>query len=119
MSYADGAFTFTLRNSRTDQTFTNVDSSAGARRASAEAIVESPRVPCGAVPGCKGAPTSPVQAPLLNFGTVSYTHLHEGRDQDGTGHPKALAITMTTGTTVRAAPSKVDGSHFTVTWNHA
>ena len=114
VTFADGAYTFTLQNDRTDQTFTATLADNGGTRTSAEAVVDVP-VPAGT-------------APLLNFGKVTFEHFKahadasgdenadsEGDDEDG--HSKPVAITMSGPKgDVRAQPDARHGNHFSVDW---
>ncbi len=123
-SYANGTFTFRLYNWRTHQTASGTAAST-APRTSAEAVVEAP-----------------VPAPLFNFGKVTFQHFHaravdaadetgnhEGDNQTGDNgdngdhgdgsDAKPVAITMQSGTVVRAVPGHQHEGSFTVTWKHA
>ena len=106
-SFDDGTFTFALFNWRTGETATATGTNAAATRTSAEAVEEAP---------------FGTHVPLTNFGEVSFNAFiahAENHEEDRGQKSDAQAVTMVNGATVRAQPSDLHGSTFTVTWEHA
>ena len=104
----DGVGNFTLTISDTNQgwTFTTNAKLKSAKLASAEVIAEAPSGRGGVLP-------------LANFGSVSFT----GATANGVALdslPNLDPITMVSGSTVKAQPSKtIHSGSFSVTWQHA
>ena len=104
----DGAGHFTLTLTDTTQGWTETVSKKlrSARLASAEVIAEAPSSSSGVLP-------------LANFGTVSFAGAQVNGATLTSTTPGIDPITMASGNTVKAVPSKISGGAFTVTWKHA
>jgi len=101
-----GSFTLTITDSTqgwTNQTTARLKS---AKLASAEVIAEAPSSSGGVLP-------------LANFGSVGFS----GASANGsvlTSSTKGIdAITMASGSTVKAQPSSISNGSFSVTWKHS
>jgi hypothetical protein len=104
----DGAGNFTLSISDTTRGWTETVTKKlrNAKLASAEVIAEAPSSNSGVLP-------------LANFGTVSFTGAQVNGATLTSPTPGIDPITMASGNTVKATPSKISGGAFTVTWKHA
>jgi hypothetical protein len=106
VSGASGAFTLTLTDNSRGWSFTTVQS-ASAQQSSAEWIAEAPS-------GCNGCSS----VKLAEFGDVTFSGLAVTASTSSTAFNQAQ-INMYKGKTERAATgSEVNGSSFTVMWDH-
>jgi hypothetical protein len=99
--------TFTLKISDTTQGWTHTQHKtlSSAHKHSAEVIAEAPSSGGGVLP-------------LTNFGTVKFTSALANGTSIGTHSPDR--ITMVSGSTVKAKPSKLtSGQNFSVVWHHS
>lgn len=101
-----GNFTLTLSNTTRGWTQSVAKRLKNAKLASAEVIAEAPSSSGGVLP-------------LANFGTVSFS----GATVNGaalTSSTRGIdAITMQSGSTVKAQPSSISNGSFSVTWKHS
>jgi len=111
VSYASGVFTITLTDDTTGATFTTRQSSKKAARSSVEWIMEGPTT-----------------SGLTDFGSIPFGSVANGNDtatisgkSGGLGsfsNPEEITMTSSSGL-VRAQPSALSGSAFTVAWKHS
>ena len=104
----NGSGSFTLTISDTTQGWTNTTNARlkHALLASAEAIAEAPSSSGGVLP-------------LANFGTVSFTSAKANGALLTSSTPHIDAITMQSGSTVKAQPSSISNGSFSVAWKHS
>jgi hypothetical protein len=104
----DGAGNFTLTLSDTTRGWTQSVAKRlrSANLASAEVIAEAPSSSGGVLP-------------LANFGTVSFSGAKVNGATLTSSTPGIDAITMQSGSTVKAQPSSISSGSFSVTWKHA
>jgi hypothetical protein len=101
-----GNFTLTLSNTTRGWTQSVVKKLRSAKLASAEIIAEAPSSSGGVLP-------------LANFGTVNFTGSTVNGSTLTASTPGLDAITMQSGSTVKAQPSSMSSGSFSVTWKHA
>jgi len=101
-----GNFTLTLSNTTRGWTQSVVKKLRSAQLASAEIIAEAPSSSGGVLP-------------LANFGTVSFSGATVNGSTLTSSTPGLDAITMQSGSTVKAQPSSISSGSFSVTWKHA
>jgi hypothetical protein len=101
-----GNFTLTLSNTTRGWTQSVAKRLKNAKLASAEVIAEAPSSSGGVLP-------------LANFGTVSFSGATVNGALLTSSTPGLDAITMQSGSTVKAQPSGMSNGSFTVTWKHA
>jgi hypothetical protein len=101
-----GNFTLTLSNSTRGWTQRVTKKLQSAKLASAEVIAEAPSSSGGVLP-------------LAKFGTVGFTGARVNGAALTSSTPGIDAITMKSGSTVKAQPSSISGGSFSVTWKHA
>jgi Peptidase A4 family len=102
----NGQFTLTITDSTqgwTNQTNARLKS---AKLASAEVIAEAPSSSGGVLP-------------LANFGTVNFSGASANGSLLTSSTPGIDAITMQSGSTVKAQPSGISNGSFSVTWKHS
>ena len=104
----DGKGNFTLSLSDTTRGWTQTVSKRlrSARLASAEVIAEAPSSSGGVLP-------------LANFGTASFSGAKVNGATLTSSTPGIDAITMQSGSTVKAQPSSLSSGSFSVTWRHS
>ena len=104
----DGKGNFTLSLSNTTRGWTQTVSKRlrSAKLASAEVIAEAPSSSGGVLP-------------LANFGTVGFSGAKVNGATLTSSTPGIDAITMQSGSTVKAQPSSISSGSFSVTWKHA
>ncbi len=104
----DGKGNFTLSLSNTTRGWTQTVSKRlrSAKLASAEVIAEAPSSSGGVLP-------------LANFGTVGFSGATVNGAALTSSTPGIDAITMQSGSTVKAQPSAISGGSFSVAWRHA
>ena len=101
-----GNFTLSLSNSTRGWTQTVTKRLKNAKLASAEVIAEAPSSSGGVLP-------------LANFGTVSFSGAQVNGAALTSSTPGIDAITMQSGSTVKAQPSGISNGSFSVTWKHS
>jgi Peptidase A4 family len=101
-----GNFTLTLADTTRGWTQSVVKKLRSAKLASAEIIAEAPSGSGGVLP-------------LANFGTVSFSGATVNGSTLTSSTPGIDAITMQSGSTVKAQPSSISSGSFSVTWKHA
>ena len=101
-----GNFTLTLSNTTRGWKQTVTKKLRSAQLASAEVIAEAPSSSGGVLP-------------LANFGTVGFSGATVNGATLTSGTPGIDAITMQSGSTVKAQPSSISSGSFSVTWKHA
>jgi len=100
-----GRFTLTIADSTQGWTFSTRQRLKSAALASAEVIAEAPSSRSGVLP-------------LADFGTVNFANAMANGVSLASLHPDA--ITMVSGSTVKAQPSSISSSgSFSVTWKHS
>jgi len=100
-----GNFTLSISDSTQHWNFQTTAKLHSASLASAEVIAEAPSSRSGVLP-------------LANFGTVNFS----GATANGVALgslPNLDPITMVSGSTVKAQPSKISGGSFSVAWKHS
>jgi hypothetical protein len=100
-----GNFTLSISDSTEHWNFQTTAKLHSASLASAEVIAEAPSSRSGVLP-------------LANFGTVNFS----GATANGVALgslPNLDPITMVSGSTVKAQPSKISGGSFSVAWKHS
>jgi hypothetical protein len=102
----NGNFTLTLSDTTRGWTESVVKKLRGAKLASAEVIAEAPSSSGGVLP-------------LANFGTVNFSGAQVNGATLTSSTPGVDAITMQSGSTVKASPSSISSGAFSVTWRHA
>jgi Peptidase A4 family len=104
----NGSGNFTLTISDTTKGWTNTKSARlkSAKLASAEVIAEAPSSSGGVLP-------------LANFGTVNFTASKANGALLTSNTPGIDAITMQSGSTVKAQPSSISSGAFSDTWHHS
>ena len=101
-----GSFTLTITDSTQGWTNTKTARLKSAKLASAEVIAEAPSSSGGVLP-------------LANFGTVSFTGATVNGNVLTSGTSGLDAITMQSGSTVKAQPGTISNGSFSVTWKHS
>ena len=101
-----GNFTLTLSNTTRNWTQSVAKRLKSAKLASAEVIAEAPSSSGGVLP-------------LANFGTVSFSGATVNGATLTSSTPGLDAITMQSGSTVKAQPSSISNGSFSVAWKHA
>jgi hypothetical protein len=101
-----GNFTLTLSNTTRGWTQSVAKRLKSAKLASAEVIAEAPSSSGGVLP-------------LANFGTVSFSGAKVNGATLTSSTPGLDAITMQSGSTVKAQPSGISSGSFSVTWKHS
>lgn len=101
-----GNFTLTLSNTSRGWTESVAKRLKNAKLASAEVIAEAPSSSGGVLP-------------LANFGTASFSGATVNGATLTSSTPGIDAITMQSGSTVKAQPSGISNGAFTVTWKHS
>jgi hypothetical protein len=101
-----GNFTLTLSNTTRGWTESVAKRLKSARLASAEVIAEAPSSSGGVLP-------------LANFGTASFSGSTVNGSTLTSSTPGIDAITMASGSTVKAQPSSISNGAFSVTWKHS
>ena len=101
-----GSFTLTISDSTQGWTRTTTARLKSAKLASAEVIAEAPSSSGGVLP-------------LANFGTVSFSGASANGALLTSSTPGIDAITMASGSTVKAQPSAISNGSFSVAWKHA
>jgi hypothetical protein len=102
----NGQFTLTIRDTSRNWTETTNARLKSAKLASAEVIAEAPSSSGGVLP-------------LANFGTVSFSGASANGALLQSSTPGLDAITMQSGSTVKAQPSSMSNGSFSVTWKHS
>ena len=104
----DGSGRFTLTITDSTQRWTNTTNARlkRAQLASAEVIAEAPSSSGGVLP-------------LANFGTVSFSGATVNGSVLTSSTPHLDAITMQSGSTVKAQPGSMSNGSFSVTWKHS
>ena len=104
----NGSGSFTLKISDTTQGWSRTVSAKlkSAKLASAEVIAEAPSSSGGVLP-------------LANFGTVSFSGASANGALLTSSTPGIDAITMASGSTVKAQPSSISNGAFSVAWKHS
>jgi len=102
----NGNFTLTLSNTTRGWTQQVTKKLRSAKLASAEVIAEAPSSSGGVLP-------------LANFGTVGFSGTTVNNATLTSSTPGIDAITMQSGSTVKAKPSSISGGSFSVAWKHA
>ena len=102
----NGQFTLTISDSTKGWTRTTNARLKSAKLASAEVIAEAPSSSGGVLP-------------LANFGTVSFSGASANGALLTSSTPGIDAITMASGSTVKAQPGSISNGSFSVTWKHA
>lgn len=102
----NGNFTLTLSDTTRGWTQSVSKKLRSARLASAEVIAEAPSSSGGVLP-------------LANFGTVSFSGATVNGSTLTSSTPGIDAITMQSGSTVKAQPSSISNGSFSVTWRHS
>jgi Peptidase A4 family len=101
-----GRFTLTITDSTQGWTNTTTARLKRAQLASAEVIAEAPSSSGGVLP-------------LANFGTVSFSGATVNGSVLTSSTPHLDAITMQSGSTVKAQPSSMSNGAFSVAWKHS
>jgi len=101
-----GSFTLTITDSTQGWTNTKTARLKSAKLESAEVIAEAPSSSGGVLP-------------LANFGTVSFTGATVNGNVLTSGTSGLDAITMQSGSTVKAQPGTISNGSFSVTWKHS
>jgi hypothetical protein len=101
-----GSFTLTISDSTQGWTKTTSARLKSAKLASAEVIAEAPSSSGGVLP-------------LANFGSVSFSGASANGAQLAGSTPGIDAITMASGSTVKAQPSSISNGAFSVAWKHS
>jgi len=101
-----GSFTLTISDSTQGWSRTVNARLKSAKLASAEVIAEAPSSSGGVLP-------------LANFGTVGFTSATVNNAVLTSSTPGLDAITMKSGTTVKAQPSSMNNGSFSVAWKHS
>jgi hypothetical protein len=101
-----GNFTLTLSNTTRGWTQSVSKRLKSAKLASAEVIAEAPSSSGGVLP-------------LANFGTVNFSGSTVNGSALTSTTPGIDAITMQSGSTVKAQPSSISNGSFSVTWKHS
>ena len=101
-----GSFTLTITDSTQGWSNTKTARLKSARLASAEVIAEAPSSSGGVLP-------------LANFGTVSFTGAKANGSMLTSSTPGIDAITMQSGSTVKAQPGSISNGSFSVAWKHS
>jgi len=101
-----GSFTLTISDSTQGWSRTTTARLKSAKLASAEVIAEAPSSSGGVLP-------------LANFGTVGFSAATVNRSVLTSSTPGLDAITMKSGTTVKAQPSSMSNGSFSVAWKHS
>jgi Peptidase A4 family len=104
----DGSGRFTLTITDSTQGWTNTTNARlkSAKLASAEVIAEAPSSSGGVLP-------------LANFGTVSFSGATVNGSVLTSSTPHLDAITMQSGSTVKAQPGSMSNGSFSVAWKHS
>jgi hypothetical protein len=102
----NGSFTLTISDSTQGWTNTTTQRLKRATLASAEVIAEAPSSSGGVLP-------------LANFGTVSFSGATANGALLTSSTPHIDAITMQSGSTVKAQPSSISNGSFSVAWKHS
>ena len=101
-----GSFTLTISDSTQGWTNTTTARLKSAKLASAEVIAEAPSSSGGVLP-------------LANFGTVGFTSATVNGSTLTSSTPGLDAITMQSGSTVKAQPGSISNGSFSVAWKHS
>lgn len=101
-----GKFTLTITDSTQGWTNTTTQRLKRATLASAEVIAEAPSSSGGVLP-------------LANFGTVSFSSAKANGSLLTSSTPHIDAITMKSGSTVKAQPGSISNGSFSVAWKHS
>lgn len=101
-----GSFTLTISDSTQGWTRTTTARLKSAKLASAEVIAEAPSSSGGVLP-------------LANFGTVGFSGASANGALLTSSTPGIDAITMKSGSTVKAQPSSISNGSFSVAWKHS
>ena len=101
-----GSFTLTISDSTQGWTRTTTARLKSAKLASAEVIAEAPSSSGGVLP-------------LANFGTVGFTSAKANGALLTSSTRGIDAITMQSGSTVKAQPSSISSGSFSVQWKHS
>jgi peptidase A4-like protein len=101
-----GSFTLTISDSTQGWTKTTNARLKSAKLASAEVIAEAPSSSGGVLP-------------LANFGSVSFSGASVNGSSLTSSTPGLDAITMQSGSTVKAQPSGISNGSFSVAWKHS
>jgi hypothetical protein len=101
-----GSFTLTISDSTQGWTRTTTARLKSAKLASAEVIAEAPSSSGGVLP-------------LANFGTVGFTSSKANGALLTSSTRGIDAITMQSGSTVKAQPSSISSGSFSVQWKHS
>jgi hypothetical protein len=101
-----GSFTLTISDSTQGWSRTTTARLKSAKLASAEVIAEAPSSSGGVLP-------------LANFGTVGFSAATVNGSVLTSSTPGLDAITMKSGTTVKAQPSSMSNGSFSVAWKHS
>jgi hypothetical protein len=101
-----GSFTLTITDSTQGWTNTTNARLKRAQLASAEVIAEAPSSSGGVLP-------------LANFGTVSFSGATVNGSVLTSSTPHLDAITMQSGSTVKAQPGSMSNGSFSVAWKHS
>jgi hypothetical protein len=101
-----GSFTLTISDSTQGWSRTTTARLKSAKLASAEVIAEAPSSSGGVLP-------------LANFGTVGFTSATVNLSTLTSSTPGLDAITMKSGTTVKAQPGSMSNGSFSVAWKHS
>ncbi len=102
----NGQFTLTISDSTQGWTRTTNARLKSAKLASAEVIAEAPSSSGGVLP-------------LANFGSVSFSGASANGALLTSSTPGIDAITMASGSTVKAQPSSISSGSFSVAWKHS
>ena len=102
----NGSFTLTISDSTQGWTNTTTQRLKRATLASAEVIAEAPSSSGGVLP-------------LANFGTVSFSGATANGALLTSSTPHIDAITMQSGSTVKAQPGSINNGSFSVAWKHS
>jgi hypothetical protein len=101
-----GSFTLTISDSTQGWSKTTTARLKSAKLASAEVIAEAPSSSGGVLP-------------LANFGTVGFTSATVNNSVLTSSTPGLDAITMKSGSTVKAQPGSMNNGSFSVVWKHS
>ena len=101
-----GTFTLTITDSTRGWTYSTNQRLKRATLSSAEVIAEAPSSSGGVLP-------------LANFGTVSFSGAKANGTTLTSSTPGIDAITMKSGSTVKAQPGNISSGSFSVTWKHS
>jgi hypothetical protein len=101
-----GSFTLTISDSTQGWTNTTTARLKSAKLASAEVIAEAPSSSGGVLP-------------LANFGTVAFSSATVNGTTLTSNTPGLDAITMKSGSTVKAQPGSISNGSFSVAWKHS